>query len=231
MTYYTETPHDMEVRYEGCYGILPDKTIFRAYSFYRDEEDSIMMVYHPLVTSNSKYINSKTLVKTNGFFHEIDKYKVKLTPDNNLFPIPNLGFITLDFYSLYLYRKHKKSSPARYRRGFRYDLIDYDCFDSQELSKLSTSINNDYLSIINAIFNPKYFEFNEALNLLLNGERISCALSPSICIKIDSNRNTLILYKNNWVIADYSSRQSKFLLRYKKCNLIEEELKSLGVVI
>lgn len=212
---YQEDANDFVVRYEGCYGVDESK-VFQAINFNGTTSGDVNMTHSPI-----EFIKSTT---PQGFLIENsyrpETYSSRLLEFNNdLFPIPKMGFINHDFYVLFYERKHKKPSPARYRRGLRLENVEIKNLSNFEISALGLiNIKPDNFQVqlessLKSLFFPKFFTYHEALEKVLSGERLSAAISPTLAIKVDGMYQSIVLMKNLWSIGDYCFKRKTFLLR------------------
>ncbi len=225
---YKEEPNDFIVRYEGCYGVDGNE-IFQAINFIGNSSGEVVMVYAPLDYSKAKTQQGFIVER----FNRSDQYSSKpIEFNNNLFPIPKMGFINHDFYTLYYERRHKKPSPARYRRGLRLENVDIKNLSSFEISTLNLKgviPEGSQLQVepsLKSLFFPTFFSYHEALEKVLSGERLSAAISPTIAIKADGLHNSIVLMKNLWAIGDYCFKRKMFLPR---TNIFNRSLDQLNI--
>lgn len=228
---YKESAHDFEVRFQECWGIKDEKVIL-SNSFNNSLNNQVSMKYYVLDKYKSEKIGNK---KYQRYWLRDTEAPINIEFDNNNFPIPKLGFINHSFFTLYFERKHKKSSPSRYRRGLRRDTLDISNPSLYELDVLLNGKNflrmdQDTLFQNSAydLFFPSFFSYEEALDSILSGERLAAAITPTIAIKYDLHDRSVVIMKNLWKIADYNEDFKKFNLR---TSLFIDDLEEVGVAL
>jgi len=227
MVTYVDVASDYSTRYEGCYGILGDEVIYA--SEFQNIGNKVEMMYLPLSLRTESLL--KNLKCRYACFPDSPDH-VEIKSDTPIFVIPKLGFINTDFYCLFYERRHKKPSPSKYRRGLRPDTIDIYNTSDREISSLnlsnvlSKSMDDMFTRNVYNLFFPKFYGYNEALNFIISGEKLSVALSSSIAIKASYWDNSIALLKNLLVIGDYSEKDNGFKLR---TDLFDRDIHNLGI--
>jgi hypothetical protein len=230
-THYVESAHDFEVRFQECWGVKGDKIIYSS-SFHNDLSNKVKMKYYVLEEYKKEKVGNQTYQR-----HWLKDTDVSclIEFDNDFFPIPRLGFINHSFFTLFFERKHKKSSPSRYRRGFRQDTVDITNPSLYELDLLLGSKNifrmdrdSLFQNSVNDLFFPYFFQYDEALKSILSGDRLAAAITPTIALKYDASDKSIVIMKNMWKIGDYDEKSTKFKLR---TDLFNEDLREIGVNI
>lgn len=226
-TVYKENAHDFEVRFLECYGVK-DNLVFFSSNFMNVNDDEVSMKYYGLEIHSprtiGKYKYDRYLLRDN-YEPEVIQF------DNNLFPIPKLGFINHAFFTIFFERRHKKGSPSRYRRGFRRDTVDITNPSLYELDCLFGN-NNEFRmdqdtlfqNVAYDLFFPSFFSYEEALDKVRSGDRLAAAISPTIAIKYDSRNNSICLMKNLWKVGDFNEEANAFSMRTPIFNNDFEEI-------
>ena len=228
---YHARPSDFETKFNGC--IIKDgDRLFYPSSFREGSElgtaniSAVEFKNQPIQTKFGIELTRINNLTTNHPFRNIP---IK----NDLFPHPPLGFINHDFYLLRFTRPHQKVS-GRYRLGFHRDCVHVDNLNDYELRTFPEEIrvntvvgrtqlfNNSLLSL----FFPTFYSYEDAISFILNNAKLGVAITPTIAIKIDGKKNTILLLKNEFTIGEYSPKSKKFSLRTK---LYNKELTSLGI--
>lgn len=227
MANYVETSNDYNVRYEGCYGVKDGKIIY-ANGFYEGPGGMIMRCFILEVAQNNK---NKDGILSSKSAYQNNHTDIPIKFDNDMFPIPKMGYINHDTYCLFYERRHKKSSPSRYRRGLREDHVSISNISLYEADMLGlTTFRKDHSRQVfdeaaYSLFFPKFFTPEEALKSITSGERLSAAISPTLAIKADYTQKSIVLLKNLWKIGDYSKKEGRFLLRTSIFNKSLDEFK------
>lgn len=229
--HYQETSHDFEVRFQECWGVKDNKIIFSA-SFNNEINNTVKMKYYVLDEYRKEKVGNIGYQK---YWLKDTEVSCPIEFDNQFFPIPKLGFINHSFFTLYFERRHKKSSPSRYRRGFRNDTIDITNPSLYELDVMLKDrnifrMNREELFHNSAhdLFFPKFFTYEEALKSIISGDRLAAAITPSIALKYDHNDKSIVIMKNMWKVGDYNEKTQSFKLR---TSLFIDDLLASGVQI
>lgn len=212
---YVESVHDYEVRFLECFGTLEEKVIFSCEFNECNESNKSKMKYLEVINSNYNIGNLNFNI---GSF-EHDSHNKNISFNNDIFTLPKLGFINTSFFAVYYERRHKKSSPSRYRRGLRQDTLELKNISNYEVAML-TEGNNPvgskhtlFFASIHDLFFPHYFTYEEAIESILTFQRLSAAITNTLALKYDMTLNSIQLLKNNWVIGDYSDTKKGIILR------------------
>lgn len=230
---YIESAHDFEVRFLECWGVLDKEIIFSTH-FFNKASQKVGMKYYTLSQKKPVVIGGAEFPRCG--ISENDAEELEIPFNNDIFTLPKLGFINHSFFTLFYERRHKRSSPSRYRRGFRRDTININIPSIFELDTLFRDHNpirrmgqeGLFENSAYDLFFPKFFTYEEALELVLSGKRLSAAINPSIAIKYDSKHNSIVLMKNMHNVGDYDEESNKFIMR---TSLFNEDFIEIGAKI
>lgn len=194
-----ETAHDLSVKYLGCYGLYQD-IVIKINNIECYDEDDIRITFIPIQK-------------------ELKRITRSISPDFN-FSLPKLGLINTDFDIFCVERMHKRESPARYRKGLMPECLVYKnlCYFENTILKktdLIRSVTSDYGSfykVAEYVFKPISFTYKEALDSVLNADRVAAAFSSAYAVKVDLRINRIILLRYNYVIGTYSIRYNKWAM-------------------
>lgn len=211
----SETAHDLSVKYLNCYCLY---------------QDIVIKIYNILTEGDNIYVS---FTATQGGYDQYKQVNRPISPDFN-FSLPKLGLINTDFDVFYVERLHKRESPARYRKGLIPEYLTYKnlcSFENLSLKKddLVKSLiygSNSFNSVAEYIFKPITFTYKEALESILNADRVATSFSSAYAIKIDLKINRVILLRYNYVIGTYSIRYNKWTML---TNAFNKSLIDLGV--
>jgi hypothetical protein len=206
--------HDLELRYASCYFIKDDFIGF-ANGFYI-EDDKIRLEYY-------KVVNGSLTNKTTAIYN-----------DSFQFTLPNIGYINCDKFSLFSERSYRRDNSYKYKRGFTdYSCIYYSISDREiRATEIPYDENPDISpasltkKVVYNIFLQKYPSYEEALESVLSFNRLSCAFSSTLCIKLDSLYNKFVLLKNTWTIAELNVKTGTWIILNSSFN---EELTKLNI--
>ena len=197
--YVEENARDLNVKYQDTYFIKGDKVI-NAVEFTGGNSPSIL-------------------------YRLLDKDGISGRLQNDIWvsseydvSAPKLGFINTPTCALLVERSHKKSSPSKYRKTLRHDLItiqDISIKENKAISNLYWDYNTHPTEDIfkKAIYNilfPEKLTFQEALGKVLGYERLSAAFASSLAIRLDLTTNKIVLMKYQWVIGTYNTKRKAF---------------------
>ena len=191
-----ESAHDLNVKYQDCYGLYGNKVI--RYLESVTHSDGIYTAYREILNGSFKM--------TNQVLHS-DLFNMTL---------PKIGFINYRDYVILIERRHKKSSPARYRKGLRSDAFYYTSICGNELLSVGTSdivgtLQDDDMSfkyIAEYVFKPTLFTYEEALEEVFSAKRIAAAFTSSFAIKLDFSTDKIVLHKYANIIGCYNEETS-----------------------
>lgn len=212
--YVEDNRHDLEVKFLDCYGMVEGNVVcFRG---FEESEAGVNVHYRP--------------VKVNGM---LDGTKVRKY-DKEVFDtrLPILGLINHKDGVILVERTHKMGSPSKYRKALRADNLVYSDLCAREhtalgLSSITNYDKEDILKLIShSLFKPTLFSYEEALSSVLNLERLAAAFSSSLCLRIDSYSNKIILNKYKWNIGEFNTKTKEIDLYV---NTFKKDLDSLGI--
>ena len=213
--------HDLSVKYTDCYGIK-GSAVVRVMEFSSgSNSENATSVYYRVLKPNGSSNSPTSCVFTEDF-------------DMTL---PTLGMVNFHDHVVLVQRKHKKSSPSRYRKALRADTLTYNNLSSRELDILGrdNKVRNEgedpdgTLRIMShSIFFPQKYTFLEALESVISFKRLSTAFSSSMAIKLDSITNKIVLQKNSWIIGTFNPDKGLFEMVN---NTFNEQLLSLNIPI
>lgn len=211
---YEETADDYSIKFNHCYGVL-DNQLLIAMDFYNNDEggNDIVMNYELLESSSWKS-------KSDGV--EVIK-KVDWT-------LPHLGAINAFNTVLFIRRRHKQSSPSRYRKGFRLDIMDIYYPSRKEFSMLGKlsdiSTPSKEKEILKSIFFPNKFEVEEALDSVLSLDRLGAAFSGDYYITLSCSVNNILLWRGANIIGIWNKKFKGFDIH---TSLFNDDLNSFGI--
>jgi len=211
---YVEGVNDYHVKYDNCYGILDDNLI-KAIDFYGEDEDSESPVMRYSILSNSIWKNRSG---------DID------TINNTDWTIPRLGALNIDDSVFFVKRKHKQSSPTRYRKAFRLDTMKSFNPLKKELHLLNrppysaTDGNND--NVLNSIFFPKPLGVEEALDSVLSLNRLGASFSDDYYFTLSNSVNNILLWRGCNIIGIWNKDVSGFKV---STSLFNNDLDGFGI--
>ena len=151
------------------------------------------------------------------------------------YSLPKLGLINFKGGVVLVNRNHKKGSPSKYRKSLRSDTLSYIDLCRRERLSLGEPdyFSKDYFDTDNMfkivgydIMYPKMYSYGEALESVINFERLSSAFSSSMCIRLDSYTNKIVLNKYQWSIGEWSDKDKMWLL---KTNTFNKDLEKLNI--
>lgn len=209
--------HDLQVKYLECYVKMGDKI-----ASIRD-----------FTTDNNKIVVAYRLLKSNGAFSGVEY--VTYHEDMFDYSLPKLGLINFKGGVVLVNRNHKKGSPSKYRKSLRSDTLSYIDLCRRERLSLGEPdyFSKDYFDTDNMfkivgydIMYPKMYSYEEALESVINFERLSSAFSSSMCIRLDSYTNKIVLNKYQWSIGEWSDKDKVWLL---KTNTFNKDLEKLNI--
>lgn len=189
--------HDLDIRYRDCYGLYNGKIII-AVDF---DTNPVRVIFKELL-ANKTFTPSQS---------------AKWGPAFD-FTLPKMGMLNYKNYTILAERVHKKSSPARYRKAIRPDVVLFSDISYRENMILNNSTPNflnlysssTFIEMASTLFNPKFYTYQEALDSVLNYERLAAAFSSSMAIAIDFAKNRIVLYKYGWIIAQLNLKTKKW---------------------
>ena len=91
------------------------------------------------------------------------------------FTIPRMGMINVDSNVMYV----RRTTTKQYRQAFTFkNRVIIGSVIESDLSRIKGhSLHVESSNVIKAIFNPKYYSLEEALEKVYSGEAIACAIS------------------------------------------------------
>jgi hypothetical protein len=217
---FNDTPHDLEVKYQGTYGLHNNRVIYFSNAC---PKSSAPHKYEILF----KYINPNG-TKSSAISYDISEFNMA---------VPKLGYINHSDCAILLERKHKKSSPSRYRRALRADGLSITSLSHNELMDLQGSDPYDIYfygdeTVINKItpslFFPEFLSYQDAIASLLSFKRLSCAISSTLAMALDFKANKIYLYKHQWPIAHFDMKAKAFVTG---TSIFNNDLQKAGVVL
>jgi hypothetical protein len=217
-----DTPHDLQVKYQGTYGRHKGR---------------------PCLFIDANNSNSAPLkYEVHGYYYKdsgaIDSSFISTDMSEFDMTVPKLGFINHDNCVILLERRHKKSSPCRYRRALRSDGVLINGLSAAEyieaFNKPYPYNPNEYgedrvmQKILNSVFNPKFFSYAQALEEVSTFKRLSAAISSSLALALDFKADKLYLYKYQWPIGIYDFKKSGFNM---SIDIFNDDIQKAGVII
>jgi hypothetical protein len=219
--FISETAHDLQVKYQSTYGLYKNKPALFTEALSKTNTLHGYEIYGYL-------FNSDGSIKEN--------FTTESMSDFNMV-IPKLGFINHDNIVLLLERKHKRESPSKYRKGLRSDTLDITNLSAVEYSEAYSIEDpcNVYCygkdqvmqRILHSLFFPIFYTYEEAVELLLAFDKLSCAITSTLALKVDFKTNNIFLYRNNFQIG-ILTKTKRIELRTE---LFTDSLIKAGVII
>lgn len=208
--------HDLTVRYSDCFGVRGGRVVRTLeFSSYSDTESNVLF----------------RLIDENGSSSDVESKRFNDSFDMTL---PVLGMVNFKDHVIYVQRRHKKSSPSKYRKALRADTIQYTNLSVKELLLLNRAdITKDYSEepefvlkrVAHAIFFPEQYDYEEALQSVTSFNRLATAFSSSMAIKLDSVTNKIVLQKNSWIIGIFNPKDNRFEMVMNTFNSQLDDLK------
>lgn len=195
------TCSELSLKYLDCFGVKGDKVVYIV-EFKNDGNGEVIVQYR---TIN----NGEVSVLENDVFDS--SFDMSL---------PKLGLINHDNYVVLVQRRHKKSSPSKYRKALRADTLIVDLPSYKEIKLLNQTgklINNIHegsdiilRKFAEDLFFPKMLTYKEALESVLSFSRLSAAFSSNMAIKLDASLNKIVIIKNQWTIGHLNKKSKRF---------------------
>jgi len=134
---------------------------------------------------------------------------------------------------VFVQRRHKKSSPSKYRKALRSDTLSFISISPRELALLDKKDIGDMDNYDEAfrllsydIFFPNNYSYEDALESVTTFKRLATAFTSTFLIRLDSTTNSIVLQKYEWVIGSYNKKKGLFEMTI---NTFNEELLELGI--
>lgn len=213
---YEESANDYHVKYNNCYGILENKVV-RALDFYNndDEDDNTKVVM------DYKVLRNKSWFSKSGGIDIIDDID---------WTLPYLGAINVLDTVLFIRRRHKQSSPTRYRKALRLDLLDLYEPTKKEYSMLGkegySGGSENWNDVLSSIFFPTQLGVEEALDSVLSLDRLGTAISNEYYFTLSNAINNIILWRGRNIIGIWNKNLKGFDI---STSLFNDDLNSLGI--
>lgn len=206
--------HDLELRYANCY-FIRNGSVGYAASFFIDKS-KIHLEYYEVVSGR---LSTRKLEKYDESFD---------------FTLPRIGYVNCNQFSLFAERNYRRDNSYKYKRGFNDHSCHFYSVSDREIRATSTpydeSPSNGSPSltkkVVSAIYLQQYPSYEEALESVLSFNKLSCAFSSTLCIKLDSLYNKFVLLKNTWSIAEFDVKTGTWDLL---TNTFNEELVKLNI--
>lgn len=211
---YHDTIADLRIKYENCYGLYKGKLIFID-SFFT-EEDSNGYSTGRLMCNYTQWTGMNYTLEIEGILEMLPAVD---------WTLPILGAINYHDTVIFLSRRHKQSSPSRYRKAFRFDIVhafEPNCKEYNILERVPLTSNNGVSrKIVHKIFFREYFTPKEALEQVLSLKRLGAAFSHDYYITLSSSTNSFLLWRGDIIVGTYSKTHARFKLI---TNMFKEEL-------
>ena len=197
--YSGESAHDLNVKYQETYVTKGSEVIF----LQEFSNSTPPTLHYKTLTSSGNIGVLRSMPWDGSLFNTL---------------LPKLGLINIKDGVIYVEREHRRSSPARYRKTLRHDVVKISDLCSKEHRQLGdTSFDNDYYTTADifkkslySIFFPQHFAYEEALDLVLTNRRLAAAFSSSMAIRLCSITNKILLMKYQWPIGHYDFKTESF---------------------
>jgi len=208
---YTPTASDHSIWYEGCFAKFSSMNygegICRVDNFYALQPNKILC-------------NFQRMEDLKNF---VD---VPITDIDFDWTLPKIGYINLPNRAIRVSRLSIIPSPARYRRGFRADTLDYNDIYLENEDIIPWQAMYHGKDIINSIYNNVYKEYKESFLNILEANKQSIALSDDLCLYKSKTYNNIFLIYNRYPIGYYlkSKKVFKLLSSGLKYKLVELDI-------
>ena len=109
---------------------------------------------------------------------------------------PSLGMINVNDHVCYVSRR----AVRQWKKGLRLSNMEITTYDDQLIQYLTPDIRLFGPELEYDVFNPKYTDFFEAIEIVDAGEKIARAISSDFCITNSAQcSRPLLMYRNNAV--------------------------------
>lgn len=213
--YNENNHHELTVKYEGCYATKDNQVI--KIGEFSSLSANLSTIYYSVIGRDGRYGESKNRTLNEGFS----------------FTLPKLGMINYKDHVVFVQRRHKKSSPSKYRKALRSDTLSFISISPRELALLDKKDIRDMDSYDEAfrllsydIFFPNNYSYEDALESVTTFKRLATAFTSTFLIRLDSTTNSIVLQKYEWVIGSYNKKKGLFEMTI---NTFNEELLELGI--
>jgi hypothetical protein len=195
---YTETQDDLIKKYSDCFARYNGYTV-KILGFTRSKHAEVARLDsdEPIITVSDLSLLDHTF--------------------------PKVGYINNGMTATFVQRLHKRGSD-RYKKGIHPSTFKYT--DTCVLEMSRARLSYDRRSIMHNLLYPVFPEYNEAIESLLAYEKLSIALSSSICISISARLGRIILEKNCKIIGYYNVKKKSFITY---TDLFNKDLDKLGI--
>jgi len=213
--YNENNHHELTVKYEGCYATKDNQVI--KIGEFSSLSANLSTIYYSVIGRDGRYGESKNRTLNEGFS----------------FTLPKLGMINYKDHVVFVQRRHKKSSPSKYRKALRSDTLSFISISPRELALLDKKDIGDMDNYDEAfrllsydIFFPNNYSYEDALESVTTFKRLATAFTSTFLIRLDSTTNSIVLQKYEWVIGSYNKKKGLFEMTI---NTFNEELLELGI--
>lgn len=207
--------HELTVKYEGCYATKNNQVIKVAE--FSSLSSNLSTIYYSVIDREGRYGENKNRTLNEGFS----------------FTLPKLGMINYKDHVVFVQRKHKKTSPSKYRKALRSDTLSFISISPRELALLGKKDIGDmedrdkaFRLLSHDIFFPDNYTYEAALESVTTFKRLATAFTSTFLIRLDSTTNSIVLQKYEWIIGSYNKKKGLFEMTI---NTFNEELLELGI--
>lgn len=207
---YEEQPHDFDLKFSDTIGRVQGVGLLRFDHFSSDD-------FGRIISSVSK------VVPRSGF--SIQDEPVMVVKELIDWRYPRLGWINTHRQAIFCYR-NSKAGQAKFKKGFSMSSINMDYTQKDEMGSIIREMPG---TVAHYIFNPEYFGWDKALELIRKGKRFSVAIDHKYAIVVDFVRKTLILRRNNTSIGLVTGENKVFISGY--ASFLVEDLQSRNIPV
>jgi len=120
--------------------------------------------------------------------------------DENLLVLdcPQLGMVFDGEKTAYI----RRIPNRQWKRGYNGDIISVNYLEADGFHHIGLSAKSyEAAAILNFIFNPNYYPFNEAIKLIENGDKFSLPISRKFAISCKMDSQYPVVYYKEWLIG------------------------------
>jgi len=151
----------------------------RVHKFLNDDEDGTIIIRY-------NNIGSDNIVETT--FYE----------DDYILDCPKVGMVGIGKKTMYL----RRIPERQWKRGYNSSIIRGETLCNKENIEMGLNrVNIMNNSIVDAIYNPDYPNFNEALNDMIKGKLLSFPISRKFAVGLNYDAAFPVIYYKEWVVG------------------------------
>lgn len=216
---YDENSSDLNIKFSNCYG-KTDKAVVKLNYFETDDEDNIFLDVDQIVDTATGIFGGSTNISMSEFEDEIDM------------SFPRLGVIEAGRGVLYTRRNLYMESPNKYRRGMTMFSVHYSDPNMVErgridnISLADTSRIELHRKVSTSLFFPKDRGIDDALELILSGQRYGAVISSQFYITFSILTDKIHLWRGLHIIGSYNYSTEVFEMT---SDLFNTEIVSLNI--